>query len=315
MVSVMHSAIGGFSDEELAIIKACDKKVEKRIYDGGSFYEILFRSRLAEDHPDLSQKVSDFIDMIDDFRDKAVYLPVNELIRYILDSTGYKEYCAALPGGEKRLANIDMLIEKAADFEKTSYRGVFHFVRYIEELAKYEVDYGEANTLDENADVVRIMSIHKSKGLEFPVVFLAGMAKNFNFMDTSKPLCLDMDLGIGTYGFDVKNRVKYVTLRKSTMEDCMKNDIIAEEMRILYVAMTRAKKKVILVTLKDRESDFLRELHDKYAEEMKQEAYICPLCGGKLKHKTGKFGEFFGCENYKTTGCRYTRNIRRKGVN
>jgi len=246
MVSVMHSAIGGFSDEELAIIKACDKKVEKRIYDGGSFYEILFRSRLAEDHPDLSQKVSDFIDMIDDFRDKAVYLPVNELIRYILDSTGYKEYCAALPGGEKRLANIDMLIEKAADFEKTSYRGVFHFVRYIEELAKYEVDYGEANTLDENADVVRIMSIHKSKGLEFPVVFLAGMAKNFNFMDTSKPLCLDMDLGIGTYGFDVKNRVKYVTLRKSTMEDCMKNDIIAEEMRILYVAMTRAKEKLIM---------------------------------------------------------------------
>ncbi len=247
LVSVMHSAIGGFSDEELAIIKARDIKTDKSLSDGESFYEIMLRSRLSEEYPELSHKVEAFADMIDDFRDKAVYLPVNELIRYILDDTGYKEYCSALPGGEKRCANLDMLIEKAADFEKTSYRGVFHFVRYIEQLGKYEVDYGEANILDENADVVRIMSIHKSKGLEFPVVFLAGMSKKINFRDASQSLCLDMDMGIGTYGMDVSKRIKYRTLRKSAMEDYMKMDTLGEEMRILYVAMTRAKEKLIMI--------------------------------------------------------------------
>lgn len=244
LVSVMKSEIGGFSNEELALIKAADNKREKSITDSGSFYEIL--EFYAQSEESLVEKVRDFLDFIDDLRDRAVYLPVNELISYIFEKTGYWEYCAALPGGEKRTANLDVLVEKAIDYERTSYRGVFHFIRYIEELHKFEVDYGEANVLDENADVVRIMSIHKSKGLEFPIVFLAGMSKGFNFRDTTNNVCLDMDMGIGTMGIDLEHRIKYRTLRKSVMEDYMKMDILGEEMRILYVAMTRAKEKLIM---------------------------------------------------------------------
>ncbi|WP_029320317.1 helicase-exonuclease AddAB subunit AddA [Butyrivibrio sp. AE3004] len=269
LVSVMHSAIGGFSDEELALIKSFDrmreKDAEKNLFDDDSFYDILLKytgdwdnrngdSEKAEDtsaeadilSEKLAKKISDFLAFIHEYRKKAEYLPVNELIRHILNDTHYGEYCAALPGGAKRLANLNMLCEKASDYERTSFSGVFHFVRYIEQLEKYEVDYGEANILDENADVVRIMSIHKSKGLEFPIVFLSGMSKSFNYRDTMQSVVLDMDMGMGANALDLEHRIKYRTLRKSVMSDVMKSDILGEEMRILYVAMTRAKDKLIM---------------------------------------------------------------------
>ena len=151
-----------------------------------------------------------------------------------------------------------------------------------------KVIYSKRDDLD-----ISYITAHKSKGLQADYVFILN---NKN----------------GRMGFPSKIQDSPVLNLLLENSDPFPD---TEERRLFYVAMTRAKKKVILVTLKDRESDFLRELHDKYAEEMKQEAYICPLCGGKLKHKTGKFGEFFGCENYKTIGCRYTRNIRRKSVN
>ncbi|WP_035773265.1 helicase-exonuclease AddAB subunit AddA [Butyrivibrio sp. VCD2006] len=271
LVSVMHSAIGGFTDEDLALIKAHDRDVEKSKFDSGSFYDILLRcitpkDEEADQNMDAAsgqsdavessgktdkkifdvEKIERFIALIDEYRTKAEYMPVNELIRDILNETHYSEYCAALPGGTKRLANLKILVEKATAYEQTSFSGVFHFVKYIEELEKFEVDYGEANTLDENADVVRIMSIHKSKGLEFPIVFLAGMSKTFNFMDTRESVVLDVDMGIGTNVIDLENRIKYNTLRKSVMSETMKMSILGEEMRILYVAMTRAKDKLIM---------------------------------------------------------------------
>lgn len=151
-----------------------------------------------------------------------------------------------------------------------------------------KVRYSKREDLD-----ISYITAHKSKGLQADYVFILN---NKN----------------GRMGFPSKIQDSPVLDLLLENSDPFPD---AEERRLFYVAMTRAKKKVILVTLKDRESDFLRELHDKYVDEMNQEAYICPLCGGKLKHKTGKFGEFFGCENYKTTGCRYTRNIRKKSVN
>ena len=271
LVGVMHSVIGGFSDEELAMIKAYDKHSDKSEFDSGSFYDILLRCVGEDDasenvavkdestenvsgddniskyiSDELFAKIGHFVDLVDEYRRKAEYLPVNELIRDILDKTHYGEYCAALPGGTKRLANLNMLKEKATDYERTSFSGVFHFVRYIEQLEKYEVDYGEANILDENADVVRIMSIHKSKGLEFPIVFLSGMSKKFNYMDVNQSVVLDVDMGIGANAIDIDKRIKYKTLRKSVMGENMKMDILGEEMRILYVAMTRAKDKLIM---------------------------------------------------------------------
>ncbi len=251
LVSVMHSAIGDFSDEELAIIRAHDKYTVKDVLAGDSFYEILKRAdsdALEENEleDDLVQKIRNFILFISDYRHKSSYLPVSELIKDIYSSTGFYEYCAALPGGEKRCANLSMLVEKALDYEKTSFRGVFHFVRYIEQLSKYQVDYGEAGILDENADVVRIMSIHKSKGLEFPIVFVSGISKQFNYMDARDAVICDMDLGIGTHAIDLDKRIRYKTIRKTVMDERMKMDILGEEMRILYVAMTRAKEKLIL---------------------------------------------------------------------
>ncbi|WP_026665137.1 helicase-exonuclease AddAB subunit AddA [Butyrivibrio sp. FC2001] len=271
LVSVMHSVIGGFTDEDLALIKAYDRDIEKSKFDSDSFYDILLRCITPceadsdnEDNaatseeaqsghkgnrtkvtPDI-EKIEKFIALIDEYRTKAEYMPVNELIRDILSETHYGEYCAALPGGAKRLANLNILSQKATAYEQTSFSGVFHFVKYIEELEKFEVDYGEANTLDENADVVRIMSIHKSKGLEFPVVFLSGMSKSFNTMDANEAVVLDVDMGIGANAIDLENRVKYSTLRKRVMADKLKMDVLGEEMRILYVAMTRAKDKLIM---------------------------------------------------------------------
>ena len=263
LVSVMHSYIGGFTDEEMATIKAADKiRGEKFYYSLKRYAETDSEDteqNLVSD--ELQQKVRAFLELIADFRQKTVYMPVHELLVYILNKTGYKEYVTALPGGSQRRANIDMLLQRASDFEQTNFKGVFHFVRYIEQLRQYEVDYGEANILDEHADVVRIMSIHKSKGLEFPIVFVAGLSKKFNTRDLSGDLIVDVDMGIGTSCIDAENRVKFTTLRQQVLKNKMKQDSLGEELRILYVAMTRAKEKLIMTcSVKNPEKGILKAL-------------------------------------------------------
>ena len=242
LFGVMRSVFGGFTDEEAALIRSGEKR------EDGSFYAALCAWGAGETDPEepLAEKCRHFLGQIAKYRRFASYMSVRELLQTLVDEYAYMPYVAALPGGEKRLANVEMLFTKAADFEQNSYRGLFHFVRYIEQLEKYDVDFGEANALDENADVVRIMSIHKSKGLEFPVVIAAGMAKQFNMRDAEGALLVDMDLGLGTNYVDPLRRVRNKTLRKNVLAAKMKLDNLAEEQRILYVAMTRAKEKLIL---------------------------------------------------------------------
>ena len=157
-----------------------------------------------------------------------------------------------MPAGSRRTANLNMLLEKASAYEKTSYKGLFHFVRYIDELQKYDVDFGEADTVGENEDVVRIMSIHKSKGLEFPVVFVSGMGKNFNRQDTRSKMVLHPELGIGLDYMDGRKRIKSPTIAKKAIAKQIDLENLGEELRVLYVALTRAKEKLILTgTLKD----------------------------------------------------------------
>ena len=139
-----------------------------------------------------------------------------------------------------------MLFTKASDFEKTSYFGLFHFIRYMEQLEKYDVDYGEADTLDENADVVRIMSIHKSKGLEFPVTFVSGLSKRFNMQDANQSLIVDMDLGLAADYVNPAKRIRNKTLRRMVLARKMREDNLSEELRVLYVALTRAREKLIM---------------------------------------------------------------------
>lgn len=232
LFGVLKSFFGGFSEEEIAVIRSSGKK-------GASLYEQL------KDY-DSGKKASAFLQRLEGLRQRAVYTPIHKLIQDIFTETGYLYYAAAKPGGIQRKANLEMLLTRAAAFEKTSYYGLFHFLRYVEQLEKYEVDYGEADVSDENADVVRIMSIHKSKGLEFPICFVAGIAKKFNMQDTTGRLIADVDMGIGADYIDNTLRIQSKTLRKNGVALKLKTDSLGEELRVLYVAMTRAEEKLFL---------------------------------------------------------------------
>lgn len=247
LFGAMHSVFGGFTEEEAARIKALTKEQVKR---GAAFYERLLclmeMETTDEDMSSLLQKTEKFLKDLNRYRSMLAYMPIHELLQLIFKEYDYLLYVSALPGGEQRRANVEMLLEKAVAFEQTSYHGLFHFIRYMEQLEKYDVDYGEAGTMEEEADVVRIMSIHKSKGLEFPICFVAGLSKRFNMQDTTQPIIADVDMGIGTDFVDPKRRIRCKTLRKNVMAGKMRLDNIAEELRILYVALTRAKEKLIL---------------------------------------------------------------------
>ena len=180
-----------------------------------------------EAETELSQKADTFLQRIDHYRDLTPFTSIRDLLQRILDDYDYLNYVTALPAGSKRRANVEMLLTKASAFEKTSYFGLFHFIRYMEQLEKYDVDYGEADTLDENADVVRIMSIHKSKGLEFPVVFVSGLSKRFNMQDANQSLIVDMDLGVAVDYVDSGRRIKNKTLRRAVLSAKMKEDNLA----------------------------------------------------------------------------------------
>lgn len=250
LYGTMKSFFGGFSEEEIASMRSKDKE--------STLFELLISYQ-----GDLQEKVQAFLNMLSGYRRKSAYTPIHKLIQEILQDTGYLNYVTARPGGERRRANVEMLLTRAAAFENTSYYGLFHFLRYIEQLEKYEVDYGEADVLDENADVVRIMSIHKSKGLEFPVCFVSGLSKKFNMQDTSGRLIVDIDLGVGVDYVDNKLRVKGNTLKKNVMALKMKLDALGEELRILYVAMTRAKEKLILTAMTPDLEKFKAKMEQK----------------------------------------------------
>jgi ATP-dependent helicase/nuclease subunit A len=209
---------------------------------------------------ELYQRLTSFESMLARFREESRYLPIHELIYRVYERTGYYHYVSAMPGGQTRQANLDMLVEKAAAYEKTSYKGLFHFIRYIQNLKKYDTDFGEASTLGENDNTVRLMSIHKSKGLEFPIVFLAGMGKRFNKQDVYSRILIDPELGIGTDYLNLEYRVKTSTLKKNVLRRKMDLDNLGEELRVLYVAMTRAKEHLIM-TATDRSLEKKLEMY------------------------------------------------------
>ena len=238
LAGVMRSAIGGFTDEELAVIRS--ETAAPHFY--GCCREYMEQGSQRA----LKEKLEGFFETWQRIRRKTQYTPVHEILWEILDTTGYGEYAAALPGGAQRKANLDMLVEKAVSYEATSYRGLYHFVRYIESLKKYEVDYGEANLEGEGEDSLRILSIHKSKGLEFPIVFVCGLSKSFNQTDRRSRLVMHQELGMGCDCVDPARRLKSPTLLKKVIQGKMDEENLGEELRILYVAMTRAKEKLIL---------------------------------------------------------------------
>lgn len=259
LFGVMKSVFGGFGEEEIALIRSAHK--------GCSLYEAVKRFA-DEEEQRLQEKVRRFLNMLGKYRRCTVYMPVRELLTTLVTDFDYLNYVTALPAGGKRRANVEMLFTRASDFEKTSYFGLFHFIRYMEQLEKYDVDYGEAEGLDENADVVRIMSIHKSKGLEFPVTFVSGLSKRLNMQDANQSLILDMDLGLATDYVDPERRLKNKTLRRLALARKLREDSLSEELRVLYVAMTRAREKLILTAVLEKAEEKWQAVRESGTEQL-----------------------------------------------
>lgn len=257
LAAVLKSMIGGFTDVELAKIKsaypdvkfheACRKYAEKKKKENVKKQDAKGKDAECTIEVQIQEKLQTFFHNLRTYREHAEFLPIHELIEELLRITGYGDYLAAEPAGTQREANVRMLIERAIAFEKTSYRGLFHFVRYMEQLQSYKEDFGEAGILGENENAVRIMTIHKSKGLEFPVVIVAGLGKSFNRQDIRSRVVIHPELGVGVDRVDAELRTRTASLPKRVLQKALDLEMLGEELRVLYVAFTRAKEKLILL--------------------------------------------------------------------
>ena len=266
LFGTMTSWFGKFNDEEMALIQS---KKQSSLYESVKLWaegadtedagmlekgaDALGKSAVVqqplekcEEYRRLSDKCRKFLTWFSSYRNQIPYEPIHKILRKLLNETGYLYEAASLPGGTQRLANVQMLLAKAESFEKSSYSGLFHFIRYIDKIQKYDIEFGEAGVMDEQDDVVRIMTIHKSKGLEFPICFVAGCGGQFNMMDAQKSIICDANFGIGLDYVDIANRVKYKDIRKRFLAKHISEESLGEELRVLYVALTRAKEKLIM---------------------------------------------------------------------
>lgn len=236
LLSVMRSPIGSFSMEELALIKASFPRLP--------YHEAVMQHALQDDR--LGAKLTEFLSKLENWQEKANYLAVDQLIWELIHETAYYYYLGALPGGEQRQGNLRLLVDRARQFQQTSFSGLFHFLGYLDQVEQGSGDLGVARVLSENENLVRIMSIHKSKGLEFPVVIIPGLGRPFNRQDSTAPLLLHRRLGLGPRFVDLEMRTYRDTLARQVIAARISREGLAEEMRILYVAMTRAKNRLIL---------------------------------------------------------------------
>ncbi len=254
LVTVLRSMIGGFNDNELIEIKVGN--------NSKSFYEAMCEYKDKEDaKEELKIKIKDFLCKIEGFRKEQEYMALDEFIWKIYLDTGYYNYVSLMPNGILRASNLKILFEKAKQYEKTSFKGLYNFINFIDKLHLSSGDMSGAKLIGENENVVRIMSIHKSKGLEFPIVFLCGTSKQFNMMDINQnSILLHQDLGIGPKYINYEEGEDYTTLAKESIKIKTKTEMISEEMRVLYVALTRAKEKLIITGL---EKDYKKSIEKK----------------------------------------------------
>ena len=283
MAAVLRSPFFDFSDEELAKLRL--QGTHAFFYDHVTDY--------AVGGPDvkLREKSARFLEKLEDYRARSRRCSVHELLDQILCESGYLNFVRALPAGEKRLANVEMLLQQAVSFERTSYKGLFSFIRYMDQLQKYEVDFGEADVTLEYEDVVRIMSIHKSKGLEFPIVFVSGLGRKFNKKDSTDVMILDSAYGVGLACVEGKKHRKRTTLLREMIAARIAGDNIGEELRVLYVALTRAKEQLILTgTRRNLEKalqndELLSEGEASYLDRREAGCYLDWIMPGALCHQ------------------------------
>lgn len=236
LAAVLRSPIYGFTTKELAEVRIAAPD--------GTLYEAL--TAYAKKDGDLCIKVHAFLEKLHGWQALSAYLPTDELIWRIYTETDFLAYAAGLPDGETRAENLRLLFERAHAYEATSYKGLFHFVRYVRQLKEGETDLASAKIIGENENVVRIMSMHKSKGLEFPVVILAGLGTRFNFKELSGRMLLHRELGFGPELVLSDERIRCTTGAREAVKLVLRQEALSEELRILYVGMTRAKEKLIL---------------------------------------------------------------------
>ena len=253
LVTVMRSIIGDFTDNELIEIRLTQNE--------GYFYDSLKEAKTSPKiDSKLKEKVTNFLDKLNKWREEERYLPLNEFIQKIYEETDYYNYVRLMPNGQVRKANLKMLLDRAKDYEKISFKGLFNFIRYLEKVKSSNSDLSSAKVIGENENVVRIMSIHKSKGLEFPVAIISRTDKKFNQKDLNESILLHQDIGFGMQYINYDRKIEYTTATKEAIKIKTKEESIAEEMRILYVALTRAKEKLIITGV---ENDFKKSIEQK----------------------------------------------------
>ncbi|MFV0528779.1 MAG: helicase-exonuclease AddAB subunit AddA [Lachnospiraceae bacterium] len=244
LTAVLHSLLVGLTPTQLTQIKTAQ--------EGLPMYEAVCAYSVTGEDVQLREKLQAFLRQLNEIRDCVSYTTTHDLVLRILEDTNYGNQAAAMPGGAQRKANLEFLVEKARSFERSSYKGLFQFIRYIDKLNKYEVDFGEVNIVGERENTVRIMSIHKSKGLEFSIVFVSCMGRQINLMSSRAKVQIHPTLGIGLDSIYPQERMRIPTLQKALISRQSKIDDLGEELRILYVAMTRAKEKLILTGITDK---------------------------------------------------------------
>jgi ATP-dependent helicase/nuclease subunit A len=246
LAAVLRSPIVGLNEEELARIRLRNK---------GTFWDAVktfCRTHPVEGTEEVYEKVRNFYEFLEEWRSLARQGALSDLIWQIYRDTQFYDFVGGMPGGKQRQANLRALYDRARQYEQTSFRGLFRFLRFVERMMDRGDDLGAARALGEQEDVVRIMTIHSSKGLEFPVVFIAGLSRTFNMTDIRKPYLLDKDYGFAAKYVNAQKRISYPSLPQIAFKQKKKMEMLAEEMRVLYVALTRAKEKLYLIgTLKD----------------------------------------------------------------
>lgn len=253
LAAAMMSYFGGFTAAELGMVRKlgrehADKNTHNNLYEHLKAVAVLGGADNIQetDVKQLSGKCALFLAKLTEYRDKSSVEPLYDLCWEMIYDSSYYDYVGTMPAGAQRQANLNVLLERAAGYGKSSYSGLFNFLRYIERLKKFDEDFAEGAASLDNENLVRIMSIHKSKGLEFPIVILAGAHKSINFMDATAPVLVDQNLGIAVDYVDLERRTKTPTIIKGAMARRIVRESIAEEERLLYVAMTRAREKLII---------------------------------------------------------------------
>ncbi len=244
LISVMRCPVFDFSVEELAAVRI-------RFRDG-SFYDAVRGYAERGTDEALKEKLSRMLQQIAYWKELKNTITLEELVRILLYDTGYFDYCSGLPSGKQRISNLRLLVEKAGQFEQTSHSGLYGFISYIEAMKKNNLSIGEAKVIGENENVVRVMTVHKSKGLEFPVVILTGMGRSIRARGAGSGSIMHKDFAIGMPHVNRDEKWHRKTLLQRVIEAQKANEEFEEEIRILYVAMTRAMDQLLLTgTVKD----------------------------------------------------------------